>query len=589
MLKENRFIEKLNKLLEKSEKLSSKLSFIRLLIFLVGTTVTLLTFFFIGENATYFPLFLFLICFLIATHFHSKIISKIEHFSIYLKIKKEIFARKILDWQNITNFYEPKEKSNLDRDLNISGSRSLLHLINLSANNAVAEKLYRKLTSKKNIDEIKINQRVITELSRQSNIINRVLLYGYNYSSTNFNEFKEWLFQSAKISVYPKIILIAAYLLNIILLALFLSGVAEPWFYYSILVYIFCYYIYSSKTAIIIKNSEAIVKETKSFSAVFNYLCDVKPTNCDELNERLKIFTANKTSLKSIFKTLKNIISFLELRGNPFVWFPIILIFPVDVVLVDKLTKLREKLKDVYPQSVEAYNDLAADIALAVFKLNNDAYCTPVISEDKNNLIETVETGHPLIQFDQKITNTYNINCKNGIDIITGSNMSGKSTFLRTVGVNLLLAYSGTSVNAERFVCSNLNLFTCINVSDSVVDGISYFYSEVKRLNELLKLKEKSEEKIFILIDEIFKGTNNKERLEGSRLFIENIIDQNIFGLISTHDLELAKLDEKYSQIRNYHFRDSVKNNNMIFDYKIQEGVCPTTNALKIIRSTMNI
>jgi len=589
MLKEQKLIEKLQKLIINCEKTSAKFSFLRLLIFLSGLIITLSFFFFVGENAIYFPLTLFTLCFLIITHYHSKLITKIKVFSNYFEIKKEIFARKNLDWKNITNFYNPPEKSDLDRDLNLSGNKSILHLINLFNNNFAGKILYEKLTGQKKLSEIISNQKIVNELSSHSNIINKILLYGYNYDSSNFSDFRNWLFQSVNLFRFPKLILIFSYTINLTLIILFLTGVSDPWFYYSSALYIFSYYVYSSKTVSVTNSSEFIVKETKSFSDIFNYLCELKLTNCKELNEKLSVFTKNKTSMKIIFKDLKKIISVLELRANPFIWFPLIIVFPFDIILINRLLKYRKKLQVIYPESVKCYNELASFVALSVFKLNNSSYCTPVVSENKTVLLEATALGHPLIKADKKIANNYKIGTNNGIDIITGSNMSGKSTFLRTLGVNLLLAYSGTSVNSEKFVCSNLNLFTCINVSDSVVDGISYFYSEVKRLNKLLKLKESSDKKIFVLIDEIFKGTNNKERIKGSRLFIENIIDQNIFGLISTHDLELAKQDEKYPQIRNYHFRDSVKENNMIFDYKLQKGICPTTNALKIIRSTMNI
>lgn len=589
MSKEKLLLSRLDKLVAKTEKLSSRFSAARLFIFLAGIFVSLYCFFFLGENFIYLPLIVFTIVFLLITHFHSGIIRKSELFKTYRKIKKEIFARKNINWDKITNYYKPETRSNLDRDLNISGNRSLLHLINMSANKKAGEVLYKKLTEKKSVREIRHNQKIVTELSHRSDIINKVLLYGYNYKSKNFDDFQEWLFGTENKKKYLSFILSGVYVINILLILLFLTGTAKPYFYYSSIIYIFCYYFYAIKTSGIAKKSDMIIEEVKSFSGVFNYLCDLKLSSSPALNEELKIFTENKSSIKSVFKNLKNITSVLELRGNPFIWFPIILIFPVDLLLISKLDNYREALKEVYPQSVEKYNKLAANISLALFKLNNPDYCTPELVEENDTLLETEGIGHPLIQKNEKVVNSYSIKQENSIDIITGSNMSGKSTFLRTIGINLILAYAGSSVNAERFMLTNLNLFTCINVSDSVVDGISYFYSEVKRLNELLKLKESLDENIFVLIDEIFKGTNNKERLEGSQLFIENIIGQNIFGLISTHDLELAKLENKYPDIRNYHFKDSVKNNNMEFEYKLLEGVCPTTNALKIIRNTMNI
>jgi DNA mismatch repair ATPase MutS len=124
-----------------------------------------------------------------------------------------------------------------------------------------------------------------------------------------------------------------------------------------------------------------------------------------------------------------------------------------------------------------------------------------------------------------------------------------------------------------------------MRISDSVTDGYSYFYAEVKRLRKLLEeLKQENEYPLFILIDEIFKGTNNRERLNGSRAYVQAIVGRNCMGLISTHDLELVKLAEILPQVENYHFREEVVNGAMIFDYLLRPGPCPTTNALKIMK-----
>src|SRR6185503_17487900 len=170
--------------------------------------------------------------------------------------------------------------------------------------------------------------------------------------------------------------------------------------------------------------------------------------------------------------------------------------------------------------------------------------------------------------------------------ILTGSNMAGKSTFLRTVGVNLCLAYAGAPVNADRLQTSLFRLFTCIKVSDSVQDGLSYFYAEVKRLKQLLTAAEKQNDlPVMFLIDEIFRGTNNRERHIGSHAFIRALSGcSNAVGLIATHDLELTKLADEIPGIANFHFREEVGAGRMVFDYRLHPGPCPTTNALKIMQ-----
>ena len=163
--------------------------------------------------------------------------------------------------------------------------------------------------------------------------------------------------------------------------------------------------------------------------------------------------------------------------------------------------------------------------------------------------------------------------------------MSGKSTFLRTLGVNLCLAYAGGPVSATMLRTALFRLFTCIRVSDSVADGYSYFYAEVRRLKALLgELARPEQMPLFFLVDEIFKGTNNRERLIGSRSYVRAVVGQNCVGFISTHDLELVTLADILPDVSNKHFREDVIDGSMVFDYVLRSGPSPTTNALKIMR-----
>ena len=164
--------------------------------------------------------------------------------------------------------------------------------------------------------------------------------------------------------------------------------------------------------------------------------------------------------------------------------------------------------------------------------------------------------------------------------------MSGKSTFLRTLGINQVLAFAGAPVNASKMKTGLLRLFTCIQVSDSLADGFSYFYAEVRRLKILLDLlKDDDPLPVFYLIDEIFRGTNNQERRIGSQSYLRALIRAKGSGVVSTHDLELAKLSDMHSNIINFHFRDDVREGKMHFDYQLRPGPSPSTNALKIMKN----
>jgi DNA mismatch repair ATPase MutS len=184
------------------------------------------------------------------------------------------------------------------------------------------------------------------------------------------------------------------------------------------------------------------------------------------------------------------------------------------------------------------------------------------------------------------VCNDLQIEALGELVIITGSNMAGKSTFIRTVGINLCLAYAGGPVNAAVMQTIPFRLYTCIRINDSLSDGFSYFYAEVKRLKGLLEaLKpDGSNQPLLYLVDEIFRGTNNRERLIGSRAYVKALIGAAGVGLIATHDLDLAALAENQPQARNLHFRDEVAGGKLAFDYILRPGPSPTTNALKIMQ-----
>ncbi|MBW7879945.1 MAG: hypothetical protein H3C32_11610 [Anaerolineae bacterium] len=193
--------------------------------------------------------------------------------------------------------------------------------------------------------------------------------------------------------------------------------------------------------------------------------------------------------------------------------------------------------------------------------------------------------GHPLIPAERKVRNPFHADADSAVTLLTGSNMSGKSSLLRAVGLNIVLAYSGSVADADAMRLGHFRLFTCIRVSDSVVEGLSYFYAEVRRLRALLDALDAPDGlTLFYLIDEIFRGTNNRERLIGGRSYIRALAERKALGIVATHDLELTALADSVPHVRNLHFRETITDGRMAFDYVLRPGPSPTTNALTIMR-----
>lgn len=269
------------------------------------------------------------------------------------------------------------------------------------------------------------------------------------------------------------------------------------------------------------------------------------------------------------------------------------LLVPWNLYVAYRFNVCKRDVKSRLPQWIDTWYELEALNALANFGYFQPDTTFPEIGPEVDVALDTasapvlqaVAMGHPLLPDEVRVCNDLTLAHLGEVLMITGSNMSGKSTFLRTLGMNLGLAYAGAPVQAMTLHCDLLRVFTCINVSDSVTDGISYFYAEVRRLKALLQaLSEPSATPLLFLIDEIFRGTNNRERLIGSQAYIEALSGGHGVGLVSTHDLELVTLSEALPTIHNYHFRETIVDGRMAFDYELRPGPCPTTNALTIMQ-----
>ena len=170
-------------------------------------------------------------------------------------------------------------------------------------------------------------------------------------------------------------------------------------------------------------------------------------------------------------------------------------------------------------------------------------------------------------------------------DIITGSNMAGKSTFLRTVGINMVLAFAGANVCARSFHTSVFNVVSYMRIIDSLTAETSTFKAEIDRLKMILTLTQTNKNTL-VLIDEMLRGTNSKDKYEGSKALIEKLILQQTPTLFATHDLQIAELEKTHpTQVRNFHFDVKIEGDKMFFDYKIKQGECKTFNAAVLLRA----
>ncbi|MCB0430894.1 MAG: hypothetical protein H6585_04800 [Flavobacteriales bacterium] len=263
-------------------------------------------------------------------------------------------------------------------------------------------------------------------------------------------------------------------------------------------------------------------------------------------------------------------------------------LFLWDINYMYQIEKWVDEFSEMFPEWIHAIAQFDACSSLAGFMYNHPGYDVPEVLDADMFHLEVSKGGHPLLDREGLVTNDLVQKGSPNLLLITGANMAGKSTFLRMIGVNLVLAMAGTCVCAERFAFTPVKLFTSMRTNDSVQRHTSFFFAELKRLKFIVD-QVKQNKMSYIMLDEILKGTNSRDQHSGASKLIENIIRLNGVGMIATHDVDLTRLSAVHpGQIRNIAFEIEMENNEMKFDYTYRDGVCQNMNATMLMEQ-MNI
>nr|WP_295869191.1 hypothetical protein [uncultured Chitinophaga sp.] len=280
---------------------------------------------------------------------------------------------------------------------------------------------------------------------------------------------------------------------------------------------------------------------------------------------------------------LSRISSAFDQRLNLLVGIALNSLLLYDLHCILRLERWKEQHKTAVDKWIEVIAQLEVWNSLATFAFNHPGYAYPQ-PQAEPMLLEAEGLGHPLIPESESVKNDGHIGRDASFLIITGSNMSGKSTFLRSVGSNLLLAMCGAPVCAGRLAFTPMRIMTSMRIKDSIASHTSYFQAELLRLQHII-VQLKTGERVFILLDEILKGTNSEDKLSGSRSLIEHFLAYNCLGMIATHDLELGHLEENYpNKIRNYCFESTIQDDHLFFDYRIRPGIARNKNATFLMK-----
>ena len=591
-----RHIDRIERKVAKLEKQSSKISGFRLTLFVLAGV-----FLFIGMDIMpgipYTIILLGLIAgFLFMVKRHKKVEECMEKLGYLKQAKEEQIARLELNWDVIP--FKDLNRNEFPNhpyahDLNIIGKRSLFQLLDTSIFEGSANVLSDWLLNQPlNKEEIKKRQFLIQELAPLQLFRDKLKVEAlFTKSRTDkqywtMEQMLEWLRLPKKTGFgIPLTILSILSACNIIFGFLALIGkVSAIYFIIPFLIYLSVYKLNAQK--VIGLNNAAFQMENLlgKFSNILRHVEKFRFRGNKRMTNFLKIFHEPEERPSTNLRKVRRFAVAASIQKEQLLGPLMNLLVPWDLFFSMKLENLKEDIEPKLTKWLDKFYELEALNSMANFSFLNPGYLFPTFENETEGLFKAQKLGHPLINEEQKVANDFEVNPGKDLFLITGSNMAGKSTFLRTVGINLVLAYSGAPVNAESLNTGLFRIFTSINVNDSLGDGLSHFYAEVKRLRELLdELNKENEQPLFFFVDEIYKGTNNRERFAGSAAFLKEVAGKSGIGMVSTHDLELADLESEIDQLSNWHFVESITDNKMSFEYKLQSGPCPSTNALKIM------
>jgi len=590
-------ISRLNRRLEQLERTSYHYSWVRIATFCAGLPSIGLVLFLTEAWLAALWSGLWLLLFGASVVAHRRVKRSIERHRLWVQIKSAHVARARLAWDQIptTLPHQPDPGHPFEADLDLTGKRSLHHLLDTAVSYEGSQRLRAWLTAPIPDPELTLRrQQLVHELAplhlfRDKMILNATEAAGAR-RAWKANHLAEWL-QAGDTSGAPSrwlLLFSAMAAVNAALLAADLLGWLPGWWQITLAGYLGLWLLWARSMESAASQAKALEGALRQLRAVFGQLETFSYHDRPHLRALCEPYLDQAHRPSRYLSRITRVVALMGLRENPLLRLLLNALFPLDAYLAYRLNQTRADVGKRGPAWMDVWFELEALASLANFGYLNPAYVMPELlatADEGEPVFEAQGLGHPLIPDGEKICNDFSVPELGQITVITGSNMAGKSVFLRTVGVNLALAHAGGPVSAQRLRTLPFRLFTSMAISDSVTDGISFFYAEVKRLKALLAELERDHPlPLLFCVDEIFRGTNNRERLIGSRAYVRALTGRQGIGFIATHDLELASLADELPQVVNYHFRDRVAEGRMVFDYVLKPGPCPTTNALWIMR-----
>jgi hypothetical protein len=577
----------------------NQLSTYRLFAFLVSAVVLIIL-----ANARLSEV-MFLVCVLAIIGFSLlvKHYNKLDHLKQHNTFLKEINEHEVSKLENkLTEFPDGQQFVNRDHsyvsDLDIFGRHSLFQMIDRTTTESGKALLAEWLSEPASKDGILQRQQAIKELAGMLDWRQDFQATGMHFvhKKNDYNKLLTWARKPIRLLPRQSRFMMAVIPLSV------LSTIALGYFIFEFLYLgnftgIIPLAIISIINGLVLKKVKPIAEEIvddlhENIKVLGGYHSLITKIESEKFQSRILqqlqlVFQQKEFSAAAEIKKLMNIVETFKMRGGKLqikhAFYPVFnTLWFLDIYLIILTEKWKQKNGSFLNPWASAVSEFEVLCSVAGFYYSNPSFTFPEI-KDEPYIIHFEMLGHPLISAERRVCNDFDLHGRGEIAMITGSNMAGKSTFLRTVGVNLVLALMGAPCCAKFGKVSNMKIFTSMRTQDNLEEGVSSFYAELKRIEQLLKLIQ-SGEAIFFLLDEMFKGTNSQDRYKGGVSLIKQLHELNAFGIISTHDLELAKLAGNHMIVANFSFNSEIKDGEMLFNYALTEGICQDFNASELMK-----
>jgi len=560
-----------------------KISNFRLFSFVI--TVLLFSYYVLtSKEITLYTSIITFIVFIVLVVKASKLSSDLNYIEQALEIIKEIKTDTTTDLYTDDN---SKYNNVYNKDLDILEGNSLFDRINKTqtriGNSQLKTFLSHLLLNKNEIIE---RQNSFSEICKKHEWIVKFLTFTkrLNMNQENLFVFENRVFHNQSIKYIPIIISTINILVFIGLACLgFPKELVFYWIIGAIIIAFVTGQIFGKQLAKVSAYTNLKADELSNLHEVFNHIENEK----FETTNNLKIqqtFTSPHIASKLI-KTISASKETLDASTYPIIGFILNTFFLWRLYYSIQFENEVQKTVHLIQPWLKELATMEAYVSFAIFNDKNEHFTFPEINNNPYHLA-IINGFHPLLDEKIAVKNSFENNRPNNIAIITGANMAGKSTFLRTVGCNLVLAMNGAKVSAEKMSFYPMDLFTSIRTVDNLSSGDSYFKNEINKLKILIDRLEDNKPQ-YIILDEILKGTNSQDKLIGSQKFLEKLIKNQtkLIGFIATHDLELTKMEEEFPEnIINYSFELKNEDNNYYSDYKLRKGTTKMMNAIFLMK-----